>query len=42
MATLIYNNLHNLILDTVANVFNYYIIGYLIYKNVFIGSIAKK
>ena len=42
-STLIYNNLLNLLLGTVPNGFNYYIIGYLIKKNIFIlGSTAKK
>ena len=41
MATLIYNNLLNLILDTVMFLIISYIIGYLILKNVFIGSTAK-
>ena len=40
MATLIYNNLLNLIFRQ-SNVFNYYIIEYSILKNVFIGSTAK-
>ena len=41
MATLIYNNLLNLILGTVMFLIIILYIGYLILKNVFIGSTAK-
>ena len=41
MATVIYNNLLNLILGTVMFLIIILYIGYLILKNVFIGSTAK-